>query len=511
MLMALALACGPDRSGAAGPFDDLAPPRVTGAQALPPALDAEPVPQRIFHVATSGNDAWAGSADRPWRTIGRAVAGLRAGDAVHVHPGRYPEHLDLSSGDGQPDAPIWLLGAPGEARPVVRATADRPILRLTRAHWVVAGLDVDGAGRQAHAFRIEGARQVVVRDNLIHGGSGPAAVAIFGGARDVTLLRNRISDYRWQVGGRRKDSHGILVLPDAERVLIRQNEAWGMSGDAVQCQGVSEHGTGSADPRDITIEDNRFHHNAENAVDIKSCERVTIRGGGADGSKLYGYRPADDVGGNCGGAAIVLHYRARDILVENNRIWDSGVGIAVGRDDALARDIVIRRNAFFGLVQDGNGCGDAIRLGRAAGVEIYNNTFDRVPRHAVQLGLGGRAGASTDSVRVSNNIVRDAAIPFAVNRAMAPGFRSDRNVFWNRGAQVRLSADGVAGDLARWRTATGQDGTSRAADPLLSDRPEVDDYYTRAGSPARDAALDLDGPSYCGTGPDIGFLESCGD
>jgi hypothetical protein len=36
----------------------------------------------------------------------------------------------------------------------------------------------------------------------------------------------------------------------------------------------------------------------------------------------------------------------------------------------------------------------------------------------------------------------------------------------------------------------------------------VNDYYTPAGSRARDAALNVVGAGYCGSGPDIGFGES---
>ena len=77
------------------------------------------------------------------------------------------------------------------------------------------------------------------------------------------------------------------------------------------------------DPADLDIVDNRIDHNAEDAIDIKSCQRVSIRGsrspelpGSAAENKLFGYRPTDrsaDVPGNhSGGGAIVIHYFARE-------------------------------------------------------------------------------------------------------------------------------------------------------------------------------------------------------
>ena len=45
-------------------------------------------------------------------------------------------------------------------------------------------------------------------------------------------------------------------------------------------------------------------------------------------------------------------------------------------------------------------------------------------------------------------------------------------------------------------------------DPMFVAEPRYNDFYTRAGSPARDVAL-TKVPVVCGSGSDIGFLESC--
>jgi hypothetical protein len=69
-------------------------------------------------------------------------------------------------------------------------------------------------------------------------------------------------------------------------------------------------------------------------------------------------------------------------------------------------------------------------------------------------------------------------------------------------------ANGNMMSLADWRQLTAQDGTSLEADPLILNDPRANDYYTQPGSPARDIAIPT-GSSYCGAGPDVGFLESC--
>jgi hypothetical protein len=47
------------------------------------------------------------------------------------------------------------------------------------------------------------------------------------------------------------------------------------------------------------------------------------------------------------------------------------------------------------------------------------------------------------------------------------------------------------------------------ASPKFVPDPTSNDYFTQPGSPARDAALNNTGSTYCKVRPDIGFLESC--
>ena len=48
-----------------------------------------------------------------------------------------------------------------------------------------------------------------------------------------------------------------------------------------------EAGAGTPVTANLTIEGNRFHATEENAIDLKACQGVTIRG-----NKMFGYRPS---------------------------------------------------------------------------------------------------------------------------------------------------------------------------------------------------------------------------
>lgn len=67
-----------------------------------------------FHVSTTGCDTWAGSATRPFKTIGRAAGLARAGDTITVHEGLYREYINPKNGGTDDKLRITYEAAPGE-------------------------------------------------------------------------------------------------------------------------------------------------------------------------------------------------------------------------------------------------------------------------------------------------------------------------------------------------------------------------------------------------------------
>jgi hypothetical protein len=476
-----------------------------GAASLPNLGYLETPLGQTFHVAVTGDDQNPGTAGLPWRTLGKAVATLQAGQTAFVHAGTYGEHLDIVGRDGNARAPIRLMAAPGEARPVILAQATKALVRVTRSHWILDGLVLDAGGHQAFGIILEGARNVTVQRCEVRNGTGPAAVTVSAGGSDIHLRGNVVHNYRYALGGARADSHAFFVGPDARRVLLRDNEAYENSGDGFQCQGPREAGSGSSPPTDLTLEDNRFHHNLENAVDIKSCRRVTVRG--VEGrSEFYGHRNVELAKGPCGGAAVVVHYDAAEILIEGNRFSDNGAGIAIGREDSLTQNVVIRRNLFTGMTQDGNGCGDGIIVGKSRQVAVFNNTFDGLP--AAALHLASSPAAPVEDLQIWNNVVSNVGVAFDLYLANAHGFASDRNLFWNGRNPMQFRRDGAFVDFAGWAADADRDGSSVEGDPAFQSGP-AGDHLLAHTSIGRDLAVNIDDPLYCEGGPDLGYAESC--
>jgi hypothetical protein len=213
-------------------------------------------------------------------------------------------------------------------------------------------------------------------------------------------------------------------------------------------------------------------------------------------------------------SAIVIHFYARGVLVENTRIWRSCEGIGIGRPDyPPVQNVVIRRNLFFDMLPPGGRCGgNGVRVTNVQNLEMYHNTFDRIPATAISLTADNGGPYYGDNHQVWNNIVRDAGVWMSLYRPRGGTSRyaGARNVFWNSDGSVdHLRLDFSSTTLAGWRSATGQDLDSMTADPWFVADPVNNDYFLQPGSPARDDALPNTGATFCGSGPDIGFRESC--
>ena len=470
-----------------------------GAQSVPDVSFADVPPSAVFHVAPTGNDSSPGSSAQPWRTVGKAVSTLRAGQAAWVHAGTYQERIQATSGsaDGTASAPIHLMAAPGE-HPVIRGgdSLHGPLVRIGRSYWDLNGFTLDAAGSLAIGVHLEGAHHAMVRNCDIFGGNAPEGIGLSNGASDVAIVSNKIHGYTF--GG--QDAHGILVLPDSARVLVKGNESWGNFGDSFQCVGPDVE-PGTAVARDITIEGNRFHEDHENAVDIKTCQYLTIRD-----NKFYGYRAAPTAPQ---GAAMVVHYSASHVLIEGNRLWANGRGLTLGGVQVWSTpvtDVVIRRNLVFSNSTDQQGSGDGFRVGTSAQVRLYNNTFWHMPNAGIRVGDGDH-GPAVDT-QVFNNIFFDTGRALDVYTSGTSRLVSDRNVAFNETSSVSVLLNGAITSFANWKAVSQQDASTLLANPTFVADPLNNDFFTLPGSLARDRAI-ATGTTPCGSGPDVGFLESC--
>lgn len=117
---------------------------------------------RKFYVDPSGSDTTgAGSSAKPWKTIGKAVDAVVAGDLVLINPGTYAETITIEEKHGTAAAPI-VLRANGNV--VIDGTAStRDAVFVTYSSYVVIeGWTVQNAPRAG--LRIDASQRITVRN-----------------------------------------------------------------------------------------------------------------------------------------------------------------------------------------------------------------------------------------------------------------------------------------------------------------------------------------------------------
>ncbi|HEX8151064.1 MAG TPA: right-handed parallel beta-helix repeat-containing protein [Pyrinomonadaceae bacterium] len=444
---------------AAGGQERPGPSVVAGARKLPDVSFARRAKRGCDrYVSTAGDDANSGrNARDAWRTIGMALRTLRAGQVGCVLPGVYEEGHNEAGHDGTADAPIVLRRAPGSAAmPVVKPKGPAAVFHIDRDYWVLDGFDVDVNFQKVTGVRfMENAAHGVLRNSRVHNSTSGASVYISG--RDILVEGCEIFN-NFQTNG--QDSHGVAVVQSAARVMVRRSRIWDNGGDGIQCE---DYADAPANPEDVTLEDNLIYTTpanmgrTENAVDIKSCRFVTVRGSARARNSFYGFALKPTARGE----AVVVHYNARHVLVENTTMRDACRGLSVGRGEdrsTLVENLVVRGNLIEDLRQGQNCDGDAILISRAHHLDVYANTLRNIPRAAFRAGVNNSTGVPDRDIDFWGNRVGPAArwLNLGVGAGQLEAFASDRNLFvGDTEDAAKFYLNGKLGSFREWRRMSG--------------------------------------------------------
>jgi len=88
---------------------------------LPMALACACAQATEYHVAMTGSDAWAGTATKPFRTIGKAAQVAQPGDVISVGDGTYREWVNPPRGGTSDTNRITYRAEPGE-KPIIKGS-----------------------------------------------------------------------------------------------------------------------------------------------------------------------------------------------------------------------------------------------------------------------------------------------------------------------------------------------------------------------------------------------------
>ena len=194
-------------------------------------VNSAPVQARTIHVATTGNDDHAGSAEAPLATIQKAVSLARAGDTVLVRGGVYKGHVILQF-SGEADKPIVLKNAPGE-KPVLDGEG-RGRIELKLEHgwrkaigWItVEGIEVKNGW---DGIKFYNSHNITLRGNYLHDNLNQG---ILGNGHHVRIEGNTIVRNGFKADNERSNlEHGIYCTGTDFSIVnnvIHSNKAYGI-------------------------------------------------------------------------------------------------------------------------------------------------------------------------------------------------------------------------------------------------------------------------------------------
>lgn len=344
-------------------------------------------PTSIIHVATNGNDSTGkGSAASPFRTIGRAVQAATPGTAVRIHPGTYSTRVNINGLSGTAQAPIWIGGAPGEAKPVITSSSEG--FHLTKVHYLILhdleirntsenAINCDDGGEYSN---MDATRHIVFRNLYIHdvNTNGNEDGLKLSGVNDYFILNCEITNCGNAFGS------GIDHV-GCHNGVIANNYLHDISGTAIQCKGGSEN---------IEIRGNRLINCGERAINI---------GGSSD----FGvFRPPL--------STTQANYEAKNIRIYSNLMRGTIAPLAfVGATNCIAvnNTIISPENWAIRILQETTTSG-GYTFGLCANNTVANNIFYYNGSEISQYGaINVGSNTSPATFTFSNNLWYNYSAP----------------------------------------------------------------------------------------------------
>ena len=120
---------------------------------------------RSFYVSTTGSDSGDGSAGNPFRTIGRAIQSVSAGDEVVVKAGTYNESININRGGSAAGDVTIRSETPGGA--LIRPPSGSwNAISVNADYVVVDGFDIKGGG--GDGIEANNVHHIKILNNVVH-------------------------------------------------------------------------------------------------------------------------------------------------------------------------------------------------------------------------------------------------------------------------------------------------------------------------------------------------------
>jgi hypothetical protein len=402
------------------------------------------------YVATSGSDSGSGSETSPYRTIQNAINKAAVNATIVVRAGVYNEKLDISGKAG-----LSIVNYSGEM-PILSGSG------FTGDYLVnIAGCkDIKFSGFEITGFKANEFEIICIQN----------------GSNNVEISHCKIHDNG--VLKTADNAHMILAIGDTDTVMknitISNNEIYNCA------TGWSESITVEGNVDGFLVSDNVIHDCTNIGIDLagfyeNECSNASLnqaRNGIVSKNVIYNIKCPYST------CANIYVDGGRDIIIENNHVFNSMVGIEVGCENAYDSNhpsyraavsgVIVRNNLIHNNSEIGISIGgyDGINTGKVINTQIYNNTLYK---NNCEINLD-----YCDNISINRNIIysSDNSKYFIKNYQvrMATDIHSDDNIFYcdNGNGKFMFNDRSFLG-LSEWQTKLNYDLNSKFINPLFVD------------------------------------------
>ena len=391
----------------------------------------------IYHVSPKGHDdTGAGTNERPWRTIQRALDDAEAGDSVLVHAGLYAERVEFNNSGSAAKGYITLQGEEGAIISGKGVKGHQLIRAEDRSYLRIQNLDlVDNQNKEeSAAIMVEGGgSHIEIRNCRIARCKGKSAIGIaFYGSKSDVPLSDIVVDGNSITDCEPAPSEALVLNGNVMKFSVVNNVISNVNNIGIDFIGGE--------------------------TDIVKDPTKVARDGICRGNRIEKARSSY----GDGFAAGIYVDGGRDILIEGNIVTQSDLGIEVGAENkgTLVTGVVVRGNIIYkndkaGLVFGGY----EKKLGRVQDCQFIDNQFYQNTNHAQAQGELWIQHASGNSVRNNSFWVLDKK-PMALIVKGGGMNTVDENTWFTTAGSDALKyqlGDTPGRTFASWKSSTGWD------------------------------------------------------